>query len=165
MDPVAFVNKWLHLGSMVGMLGGLAFGLLVLAPGLRANADEELAKSLWKRFGITVGILWIVVLATGFLNMYLVTPSVNGKYQMFLGMKMALAIVMFVGTMLLAHPAPGLSKLTSNRGSWLSILVILGAVVLGLSAFLNISRINGTGLKPASVTSTSAPTDGLSVER
>lgn len=153
---IGFFNKWLHVLSIAGMLGGVFFAWIVLVPTLRprsdggaeAEAEEPLAREQWKRFGITLGVLWLIILATGFLNMSLVTPHVNGRYQMFLGMKIALAIIMFIVSLLIAHPMPAMRRFFRNRSGWLLIVLVLGIIVVGISAHLNISRVDGTGLKP-----------------
>jgi len=169
MYYISILNKWLHLISIVGVLGGILFALLVLAPALRANSGEmatsdqnassdqlanseanvshskEIGDAIWKRFGMILGILWIVALATGFLNLYLVTPKVNAHYQMFAGIKMMLALIMFVVSLRTVQ------RIFPNRSTWLLVLSLLGIVILGLSAQLNLSRISGRGLKqPAS---------------
>ena len=152
MDLVTFINKWLHLFSIVGVLGGTAFALLVMAPALREEAeDSPLAKGMWRRFGISLAVLWVIVLLTGFINFFMVTPKVNAGYQAIVGIKMMLALLMFVLSMLLAHPTPAMKRFMQNRSTWLLTLTVIGIAILGLSAHLNISRINGTGLKiPAS---------------
>src|SRR4051812_37439445 len=90
MELVTFFNKWLHLISIVGVLGGTAFGWLVMVPALRNEAeDNPLAKGMWKRFGLSLAVLWVIVLLTGFANMAFVSPKVNANYQMLLGIKMS----------------------------------------------------------------------------
>jgi uncharacterized membrane protein len=153
-----FINKWLHLLSVIGTLGGLAFAWHVLRPGspeatspdrAAGDAEADANPEMWKRFGMAVGILWIVVLLTGFYNYYKVSPTVVSRYHMFAGMKMGLAILMFVLTMLIAHPAPGMAAFRRNRGPLLVGILILGVIVVGLSAHLNLSRISGDYVKPA----------------
>ncbi|HLK57634.1 MAG TPA: hypothetical protein VKU00_13800 [Chthonomonadaceae bacterium] len=155
MELVSFINKWLHLISIVGVLGGTAFAWLVMVPALRNEPEESpLAKTLWKRFGLSLAILWVIVLLTGFINFGIVSPKVNAAYQGILGIKMMLAILMFVLSLLLAHPIPAMKQFMQNRSAWLVTLMVIGIAILGLSAHLNISRVNGSGLKTQSATST-----------
>ncbi len=163
MELVTFFNKWLHLISIVGVLGGTAFAWLVMVPALRDGEDSPLAKMQWKRFGISLAVLWVIVLITGFANMAFVSPKVNAAYQGILGIKMMLALLMFVLSLLLAHPIPAMKQMMQNRATWLLTLMVIGIAILGLSAHLNISRVNGTGLKPpaagaGAATATGAPT-------
>ena len=149
MDPVAFINKWMHLTSICIVLGGTIVAALAFYPGLTGKVADGEARPAWNKFGIILAIAWVVVLITGFLNLYIVTPKVNGSYQMIAGMKIMAAIIMFVLTMLIGHPIPALKKFTANKGAWYTTIAILGLVVLGLSAHMNMSRISGSGLKTA----------------
>ena len=158
MELVTFFNKWLHLVSIVGVLGGTAFALLVMAPLLRNEAkDSPLAKGMWKRFASSIAILWIIVLVTGFVNLFMVSHSVNSSYQSILGIKVLLALLMFVLSVLLAHPIPAVARFVENRSTWLMTLMIIGIAILGLSAHLNISRVTGAGLKSPATTAASTP--------
>ncbi len=164
MDLIQFVNKWLHLLSIIGVLGGIMFALLVLKPGLKPNEPDEDGESdgeaagdsrlQWKRWGIAQAILWVVALATGFANYAFVSPTVVGRYHMLLGMKMTLAILMFVIALALAHPMPGLTNLvrpTKIKNSLLTILIVLGVIIVGISTYLNMGRIKRTLTKPEAI--------------
>lgn len=147
---LAFFNKWLHLLCIIGMLGGTAFAWFVLYPAFKDHPDTPDAKAIWRKYGIMQGALWVIILLTGFFNQHIVTPGVTGKYQMFLGMKITLAILMFILAMIAAHPAPGLEKWTKNKGPWLAVILLMGIVAVGISAHLNMGRVSGEFKKPAS---------------
>jgi putative copper export protein len=148
MELVTFFNKWLHLISIVGVLGGTAFAGLVMAPALRNEPeDSPLSKGMWRRFGLSLAVLWVIILLTGFANMGFVSPKVNAGYQMVLGIKMLLALLMFILSLLVAHPMKALVRVMQNRSLWLVMLMIIGIAILGISAHLNISRVDGSGLK------------------
>ncbi|HLH81318.1 MAG TPA: hypothetical protein VKV18_12850 [Chthonomonas sp.] len=161
MEILVFLSKWLHVLSMAGVVGGLFFGLFVLGalrPQSEGEEDEKL-KLAWKRFGISMGLLWIVVLITGFYNLSVVTPEVNATYQTTVGIKIGLALLMFFITLAVAHPVGPLKKFFRERNTWLAILLIAGIIIVGISADLNLSRINGSGLKkpPAASVPTAIP--------
>ena len=150
---ISFLNKWLHLLSVIGMLGGVAFAWLVLVPALQSGGEEtEMEKTLWRRFGISLAVFWLIVLLTGFYNYYLISTSttliVTGTYHMYVGMKMVLAILMFLLSLGLAHPLPALERMRRHRASWLLVILALGIVVVGISARLNIGRVNRSLVKP-----------------
>src|SRR5258707_3366870 len=95
MDWIAFVNKWLHLLSITGIVGGIGLALLVLVPAAQSGPEgAETFQRIGKRFKILFHVLWTVVLLTGVYNMMLVSPAVNKEYNMVLGIKMGLAILM-----------------------------------------------------------------------
>jgi len=153
VEALAFVNKWLHLTSMIGLLGGMAFAWLVLRPAGSYNevvADECLSR-LWRAFGMATGILWVIALATGFLNYYLILPTVSGRYHMMAGIKILVVLAMFAAS-LLAHPRTPVSQ-RGIRRYVLGALVVAGICVVGLSAQMNISRVQGWGLKAAPTSS------------
>src|SRR4051794_25735449 len=131
MDVIQFVNKWIHLLSIIGVLGGIMFALVVLIPGdVLTESTDDGSKLRWKRWGIAQAVLWVLALATGFANYAFVSPTVIGRYHMLLGMKMTLAILMFLIALALAHPMPALSKLVKNKSGWLTLLIVLGTVVV-----------------------------------
>ncbi len=140
-----FINKWVHLLSVIGMLGGVFFALAVLRTTPR-GADDG-AAPLWRRFGMLLGALWIVVLITGFVNVAIVGPTVNSGYWTNLGAKIGLALAMFVLSLLVAHPIPALEGLQAYRASILGVVLVFGIIVVGISARLNMSRVSGMGLK------------------
>src|SRR5579862_1745147 len=125
---VSLANKSIHLICVMGIIGGLLVAYFVMAPTLGAEASSDEARLLWKRWGIAMAIFWLLALGTGFFNMVLVTnaiPRVNAHYQMLLGIKMALAVAMFVATMLVGHPMPALARLLRDRAPWLALLLVI----------------------------------------
>lgn len=152
---VGLINKWLHLLSIIGILGWTGFAALILIPAAKAGAEvSDIIQSLWKRLGRGLLLLWVVALLTGFYNLYLVSPSVNAWYQGLVGMKMGLAILMFLAMhyVVLRKPAP--DRFLQEKRALLIVLLLVGVVIVGMSARLNISRIgpNGTGLKQSTST-------------
>jgi uncharacterized membrane protein len=141
MDEIAFINKWLHLLSIIGIIGGIGFAWMILVPAAKSGPESSGAlQEMWKRFRTWLKALWIVVVLTGFYNLALVSPSVNGQYQTLLGMKMGLALLMLLAYIFIARSLPA-------KSGWLPVLVLLGVLIVGLSAHLNMSRISGSGLK------------------
>jgi len=154
VDVLKFVSKWLHLLSIISVFGSLIFAWLVMVPVMRKHAieEEEPSRAIWKTLGISLGILWLVILLTGFFNVYVVSASVGKAYHTFLGAKIALALLMLGLSMAMFHPAPAFAQFRRNRPQWLLALVVLGAIVVGLSAHLNLSRLSGAALeRPADV--------------
>lgn len=149
MDVLKFLSKWLHLLSITGMLGSLLFSWLVLLPVMRRHAieEDEPSRAMWRAYGITLGVLWMVILLTGFYNLFVISASVNKVYHTVLGAKIALALLMFGLSMALFHPAPAFAHFRRNRPQWMLTLVVLGAIVVGLSAHLNLSRLSGAALE------------------
>jgi magnesium-transporting ATPase (P-type) len=148
MEIVTFVNKWIHLLSIIGAIGAIAFARLAVVPVLRSHTEEEngIGKALLKKFGILLAIYWVLILVTGFINLFLVWPQTTSAYHRLLEGKVVLALIMFALSMFLVHPAPAYERFRSNRATWLMVLLLLGILVVGLSAHLNIARVTGTGI-------------------
>lgn len=70
------VNHWLHLVSAVIWIGGLAFLVMSLTPTLQEVVPKELIKpiadGLHRRYNRIVGILLVVILFTGGINLHYV---------------------------------------------------------------------------------------------
>ncbi|MFM7840315.1 MAG: hypothetical protein ACKOBZ_00360 [Nitrospira sp.] len=74
------VNHWLHLVSAVIWIGGLAFLVLSLTPTLHTAVPRELikpiAEGLHKRYNKIVGLILVVILFTGGVNIHYVNQLV-----------------------------------------------------------------------------------------
>jgi len=151
MDILPFVNKWIHLTSMIAVLGSVFMMLLVVLPVLGGPdfSSSEQGRALFRRYGMITGILWLVLLATGFYNYLIVSPTVTKGYHMVLGMKIAAALLMFLIAVALSHPLPVLAPIQKHQGPGLVVLAVLGILIVGISAHLNLSRVSGTGIDPA----------------
>jgi uncharacterized membrane protein len=149
VEFVKFFNKWLHLTSMIGVLGGIIFAWIALRQAVKSDdpAASQFLRPILRAFGISLGIFWIVALLTGFYNYFMVMGSVTGAYHMYAGIKMMLAILMFLLSLYMAHPGSGEATALKKRFNWLVALIALGVIVVGISAHLNLSRISGAYLK------------------
>jgi uncharacterized membrane protein len=147
VETVVFVNKWLHLLSMIGTLGGMAFAWLVLRPATTTvgYTDQQRLTPLWRAFGMSLGVFWMIAIITGLLNYHFVMKSVNEEYNMLLAVKVVMVGVMFALSAISARPIRGQRSVAP--GKVLGVLLVLGIAVVGISARLNMSRVNGTGLK------------------
>jgi putative copper export protein len=77
---IPIVNHWLHLVSAVIWIGGLAFLVLSLTPTLQTVVPRELvrpiAEGLHRRYNRIVGIVLVVILFTGGINLHYVNRLV-----------------------------------------------------------------------------------------
>src|SRR5579871_369876 len=129
MDAIQFLNKWLHLLSIIGVLGGVVF-VKLLPP------EED----LWRKWLKAQIILWVIVLITGFTNFAFVNGHVTGTYQMLFGMKSMLAILMLLVTLAMAMS----EKLFEKRMMMANALLVIGILIVGFSAYMNIGRVKRT---------------------
>lgn len=73
---IPIINHWLHLVSAVIWIGGLAFLVLSLTPTLQTVVPKELvrpvAEGLHRRYNKIVGLILVVILFTGGINLHYV---------------------------------------------------------------------------------------------
>ena len=137
---IPFFSKWVHLLAVIGVAGLIVFARLALTPALRqrgAEADSQLAVTIYRRFGILLGIFWLFLILSGALNLVIFWPSTPKIYHLVLIIKVVLAAFMFLISMAITHPAPAFERFRANREAWLSVLLLFIVAIVGLSAFLN----------------------------
>lgn len=154
---VALISRWIHIGTAIVLVGGLVFLRFVLAPAAAQLPDDahaklkELVLGTWKKF-IHAGILFFLV--SGFYN-YLVVqaPSHQGDklYHALMGTKILLALIIFFLSSALVGRSKAFAAMRSNSKLWQTVIVVLAAVIVGLSGFVKVA-VKGTSV-PAPVSS------------
>ncbi len=161
-DLIPLLSRWTHIGTSIVLVGGSVFLRFVLAPAATAalpDAEHQALRQriigIWKWF-VHVGIL--LFLLSGFYNYLVVTrPQHTGDtlYGALMGIKMFLAfIVFFIGEALVGK-ASIFQKIRDKRNTWLLILVLLAAVIVGIAGFL---KVRTWKPKPESAQSVAAST-------
>lgn len=152
--------QWLHVGSVVLIIGGFFFFRVVLLP-IANRLPEPGALISWalRRFS---GFVWgalLTVLISGLYNfitffraaraaaaapgnvedlqaMPLVVVSDYSLYILVLGVKLFIVFLIFTLAIILTFPYPVFDIFQKKPAPWLNITVILGLIVIFLSAFL-----------------------------
>lgn len=146
MEWLDILSRWIHVGTTIVLVGGSVFLRFVLTPAASRlpeaehNALRERVISLWKRF-VHGGIL--LFLLSGFYNYLVVTmPKHKGEplYHALMGTKILLAFVVFFIASALVGKSSAFQKLRDNRNTWLAILILLSAVIVGIAGFLKIHQ-------------------------
>ena len=142
VDPVALSSRWLHVLGAIVLLGGGLFSRLVLLPvigGLEAEEQSrwhELIRSKWAKW---VGITTLVMLVTGFYNYIAVAIAEHkgdGLYHGLMGVKMLLALAVFLLSAALAGRAKALEGIRAKRKLWLTATVLLGVAIVMIAGYL-----------------------------
>ena len=103
---VPIINHWFHLLSAVIWIGGLAFLVMAVTPGLQTAVPKEYVKRIsdvfYHRYRRVIGMLMFVILFTGGINLHYVSQmmisqtgagvSQNGKYLIVLFIKLSLVL-------------------------------------------------------------------------
>lgn len=140
---VDFISRFVHVGTAITLVGGSIFMLLVLMPSGKELSDEshdQLRAAVvgrWKRF-VHLGVLLFLV--SGIYNYVraLDAHQGDGLYHAMVGTKMILAIGVFFLAAALVGKSPKLQPIRDQRAKWLRVLVLLAAVIVGISGFVKV---------------------------
>ncbi len=150
MQLLDVLSRIVHVGTVIALVGGSVFTLLVLMPSaklLPAEAHDQLAaavKSRWKRF-VHLGVLLILI--SGFYNYFQAIPNHKGDglYHALVGTKILLALVVFFIAAALVGRSAKLQAIRDNKQRWLSVLVLLATIIVVISGFV---KVRGTPTPP-----------------
>lgn len=143
---IDFLSRIIHVGTAITLVGGSVFTLLVLMPSAKELDDEahdQLAAAIgsrWKRF-VHLGVL--LFLASGLYN-YVRAIELHrgdGLYHAMVGAKMVLALGVFFLAAALVGKSAKLQPIRDHRGKWLKVLVLLAAVIVGISGFVKVRGV------------------------
>jgi uncharacterized membrane protein len=139
MDPavralLAVLMRWIHITSVVTLIGGFIFARYTLAPALAALPDPErrtLGNRVVAGFRPLLYTVLVTVLGSGLYN-YLTKPSYPPHYHMWIGIKFLLVLHIFAVAILYANRDADEAK----RNRWLAGIVGSGLIVIAISAYL-----------------------------
>lgn len=158
-DVINVLSRWIHVGTAIVLLGGLAFQRFVLLPSAAELPDAEHDKlrtavlGRWKKF-VHAGIG--LLLLTGFYN-YLAAPTpanppVSWKlYHPLVGTKILVALVLFAMGSGMVGRSNAFAGLRANPRRTLTIMLLLGATIVGISGFLKVAGAKATRAKITAV--------------
>jgi uncharacterized membrane protein len=139
MDPtlrvvLAVSMRWIHITSVVTLIGGFIFAKLALAPALATVAEPErgsLGKKVVGNFRPWLYAVLVTVIGSGLYN-YLTKPSYPPHYHMWIGIKLLFALHIFAVAVL--YTIPDAEEVKRNR--WLSGMIVSGLIIFAISAYL-----------------------------
>jgi len=132
--------QWVHVTAVVLSVGGMAFLLIVLTPGigdLQPEQRERLSKQVTDRFRWVLWSSMALILLSGLYNIREYYWEVAwGKSWELLTLKIILACIIFVIALALTLPFRLFDWVRARRQTWLAIAVGLAVVVIFISAYL-----------------------------
>jgi hypothetical protein len=139
MDPtlravLAVGMRWIHISSVVTMIGGFIYARYVLAPALAAVAESDrraIGQRAVENFRPLLYTVLVAVLGSGLYN-YLTKPSYPPQYHMWIGIKFLFVLHIFAVSVLYTLPKADETK----RNRWLKGMIFSGLLVIGISARL-----------------------------
>ena len=124
--------RWLHISSVVVLIGGIIYGRLVALPGAQkmgADARSGFEEAAALAFRPIVFASMGGLLISGLYNIFS-NPGHSPRYHMLLGMKLLLVLHVFAVALLISQPA------NPRRARLMTGTVISGLVIIAISAYL-----------------------------
>lgn len=140
--------QWVHVGSVVLMIGGFFFFRVVLIPIAKRNPDPmSLISSALRRFSVVVWIALLTTLISGLYNVITffrtarstAVESLEVDYSVYilvLGIKFFIVFVIYTFAVVLTFPYPVFEEVQKKPTPWLNMLIFLALITIFLSAFL-----------------------------
>ena len=159
LQLIDVISRIVHVSTAIVLVGGSVFMAFVLLPTAEqlSSAEHDKLRGLingkWKRF-VHAGILLFLV--TGFYNFYRQLPNHKGDglYHALVGTKILLALGLFFIASALVGRSAAFESLRASRAKWLKIMVLLAAIIVGISGFV---KVRGPVTKPAAPAEVSTP--------
>jgi uncharacterized membrane protein len=139
MDPtlravLGVSMRWIHITSVVTLMGGFIFARFALAPALATLAESTggaLGDKVVANFRPLLYTVLVTVLGSGLYN-YLNKSSYPPHYHMWLGIKFLFVMHIFAVAVLYATRDAEESK----RNRWLTGMIASGLIIIAISAYL-----------------------------
>jgi uncharacterized membrane protein len=133
IDVTKGIVLWLHLFSVVLLIGGVLYGRLLMkatADTLAPDAAERVNDAASQRFRGRVVFTIVVLLITGIYN-YFSTGSHSLRYHVLLAIKLLLVLHIFAASLMAMRPK------NPRRARQLAGAGLSGIVVILISVFLS----------------------------
>ena len=145
--------QWIHVGSVVLLIGGFFFLRVILLPAakvLPAHQRPKLVDAAFRRFRIVIWSALLTILFSGVYNFIAFLRSTGSFsqdptrepiedlsiYILVLGVKLFIVFIIFTFGVLLTFPYPVFAPIQKRPVPWLNLTLILGLIVIFLSALL-----------------------------
>ena len=139
MDPIlravlAVCMRWIHVTSVVSLIGGFIYARFALSPALGAVPEPTRGEIGDRAVANVRSLLYTAlaaILGSGLYN-YLTKASYPPHYHMWIGIKFLFVLHIFAVAVLYTIPGAGEAK----RKRWLSGMVGSGLIVIAISSYL-----------------------------
>ncbi len=123
--------RWVHISSVVILIGGIVYARWALAPAAAAAGDKRIGAEAGARYRAWMLAALIGILGSGLYN-FLTKEFYPPGYHMWFGIKILLALHIFAVAFLLAKPDASDEK----RARWMSGVIVSGFLVIAISSWL-----------------------------
>lgn len=137
------LSRIAHVATAIVLVGGTVFMRFVLMPAAKELPEavhDQLRQRLMARWKRVVHSGIAVLLVSGLYNYMQQIPKHKGDglYHGLVGTKMLLALVVFFIASALVGRSATFDKMRQNRAKWMGVLVVLSALIVGISGFVKV---------------------------
>lgn len=137
---LALCMRWLHIASVVTLIGGFIFARFAVAPALASLPEGERKTTDARVVAGFRPLLYVVlgtVLVSGLYN-YLSKTNPPPRYHMILGIKLLFVLHIFAVSILYTLPTATPAK----RSRWLTGMIVSGLIIIALADYLRFIPIS-----------------------
>ena len=143
MEYLSVLSRIAHVATAIVLVGGTVFMRFVLMPAAKELPEAEhdqLRQRLMARWKRVVHGGIALLLLSGLFNYMQQIPKHKGDglYHALLGTKMLLALVVFFIASALVGRSAAFEKMRQNRAKWMGLIVLLSALIVGVSGFVKV---------------------------
>jgi len=131
-EALNVLMRWLHLTSMVVLIGGVLYARFVIVPALTslpAQDQDTLGAAMSARYRSLLYLAMLFLTGTGIYNMVM-NLGRGPVYQALLGIKLLLVLHVFAVAFLIVKPK------NPKRARMMTGIVISGLTIIAISAVL-----------------------------
>jgi uncharacterized membrane protein len=131
-DALNVIMRWMHITSVVVLIGGVLYARFVIAPALASLPSQQqdtLSDAMAARYRSLLYLAVLLLTCTGIYNLFM-NLGRGPLYQSLLGIKMLLVLHVFAVGILIVKPK------NPKRTRQMTGLVISGLTIIAISAVL-----------------------------
>ena len=142
IDLVSLASRWLHVLSVILLVGGTLFMRLALVPASEGDAiGPEAREAIRKRWAKWIGISVLFLLASGLYNAAVKATDyrMNGIYLTLLSLKIVLGFVLFFLVSVINGRSERAVRWRTREKHWLNIICSLMVCLVLIAGYMKMS--------------------------
>jgi hypothetical protein len=167
MNYLDLILRWLHIYSVIALVGGIFFWRFVWYPAtcmLAENEREDVAAAMrrpWSRIvAVSSGLLFV----TGLVNAVRIIQRYefpSETYHVLVGVKLVLALAVFYISAVLAGRSSTAQRFRQNASFWLTLNTLLAVLLVGIGGFMKMTdrTLKPSDAAPRDVVAAAQPAD------
>ena len=139
MEWLNIIMRWLHLASVITVVGTVVFLRLIIKPSIGKFSEEtrlSVLNSLQYRLKILLHSAITGILISGLYNTHLIWKTTESSYHNVLLVKIVLAVIVLILAIFSVSGSSTKNQYFSKKTQGLTLSLILAVIIIALSAFL-----------------------------